>query len=70
MKNYIASIAIATLGFYGAFYMEIPVDNQIAMALIGCLGAAMILLTAAHDLKSRIERKAIERHEASKEASL
>jgi hypothetical protein len=46
--------------------MDIPVDNQLAMLAISSLGLAMLILTAASDLKSSIERKAIKRYEESK----
>jgi predicted RND superfamily exporter protein len=63
MKSYLTSAAITIFGFYAASSMDIPVDNQLAMLAISCLGLAMFLLTAASDLKSSIERKAIERYE-------
>jgi predicted RND superfamily exporter protein len=66
MKLYLTSAALTIFGFYAASYMDIPVDNQLAMLVISSLGLAMFLLTAASDLKSWIERKAIERYEESK----
>jgi predicted RND superfamily exporter protein len=66
MKNYIISSLITIFGFYAASYMDIPVDNQLAMLAISSLGLAMLILTAASDLKSSIERKAIKRYEESK----
>lgn len=42
--TFLVSALMLGLGIYGAFYSNVPVDNQIGFAVMGCIGAAAVIV--------------------------
>lgn len=57
---YIAIIGFVVYSMWAAFTWNIPVDNQIGMFFLSCMGIGMFFLCLYEDIKNYIKSKKVQ----------